>query len=65
MQRPALLAVTKAGVIRILSQGPENRWQDFKAEIENPGSPFEMLTHAAMCPEKVADKSTTEQGHCA
>lgn len=62
LQRPALVAVTRAGMIRVLSQGQDNRWQDFKVEIENVGSPLEMLTHAGMCPEQIADKTTTEQG---
>ena len=62
MQRPALIAVTRAGMIRVLSLGQDGRWQDFKTEIENISSPFEILTHAAICPEKIADKSTTEHG---
>ena len=63
MQRPAIVVVTKAGMIRVMSQSQDQGWQEFKAEIENIGGPSELLTHAAMCPEKMADKSTSEQGH--
>jgi len=49
-------------MIKVLSQGQNNQWQEFTTEIENTGSPTELLTHAAMCPEKIADKSTQEQG---
>ncbi len=62
IQRPALIAVTKSGMIKVLSQGQNNQWQQFSTEIVNTGSPTELLTHAAMCPEKIADKSTQEQG---
>ena len=61
-QRPALVAITKMGVIKVLFQGQDNRWQDFKTEIDNVTSIPEMLSHAAMCPEKIADKTTSEQG---
>ena len=57
MQKATLVAVTRTGVVRVMSQV-----QDFKTEIENISSPLEMLTHAAMCPEKIADRSTNEQG---
>ena len=62
LQKPALVALTRIGMIRVLSQGQDNGWQHFKAELEHIGSPQEILTHAAMCPEKIIDKSVNEQG---
>ncbi|KAL6717957.1 Mediator of RNA polymerase II transcription subunit 16 [Lecanora helva] len=62
-QRPGLVTVTKAGMIKVLSMNQSGQWQDFKAEIDNIGAPDEILTHAAICPEKIADKSTTNQGN--
>lgn len=57
-----MVAVTKSGMIRVLYQGQDNRWQDFKCESENIASPFELLTHATMCPEKIADVKSPEKG---
>lgn len=62
VQRPALVAITKSGIIKVLFQGQNNQWQEISTEVTNAGSPTELLTHAAMCPEKIADKSTQEQG---
>ena len=49
-------------MIRVLYQGQDNRWQDFKSESENIASPTELLTHATMCPEKVADVKSPDKG---
>lgn len=60
-QKAAMVAVTRSGMIRVLYQGQDNRWQDFKCESENIASPFELLTHATMCPEKIADVKSPEK----
>ena len=61
-QKATLVAVTKSGMIRVLYQGQENRWQDFKSESETISSPSELLTHATMCPEKIADNKMPDKG---
>ena len=61
-QKAAMVAVTKSGMIRVLYQGQDNRWQDFKSESENIASPTELLTHATMCPERIADIKSSDKG---
>lgn len=61
-QKAALVAVTRSGIIRVLYQGQDNRWQDFRSESENIASPSELLTHATMCPEKIADNKNPDKG---
>ena len=62
LQKAAFVAVTRSGMIRVLYQGQDNRWQDFKSESESITSPSELLTHATMCPEKVADNKSSDKG---
>ncbi len=59
-----MVAVTRSGIIRVLYQGQDNRWQDFKSESETIASPSELLTHATMCPEKIADSKSPDKGKC-
>ena len=61
-QKAAMVAVTRTGMIRVLYQGQDNRWQDFKSESETIASPSELLTHATMCPEKIADNKSSDKG---
>ena len=61
-QKAALVAVTRSGVIRVLYQGLENRWQDFKSDLDSIASPSELLTHASMCAEKIADIKSPDKG---
>ena len=63
-QKAAMVAVTRSGMIRVLYQGQDNRWQDFKSESETIASPSELLTHATMCPEKIADNKSPDKGEC-
>ena len=64
-QKAAMVAVTRSGMIRVLYQGQDNRWQDFKSESENIASPGELLTHATMCPERIVEFKTPDKGeHC-
>ena len=49
-------------MIRVLYQAQDNRWQDFKSESETIASPSELLTHATMCPEKIADNKNPDKG---
>ena len=59
-----MVAITRSGMIRVLYQGLENRWQDFKSESETIASLSELLTHATMCPEKIADHKSSDKGEC-
>lgn len=61
-QKPALVCITRSGTLRVLFQGQDGRWQEFKTDIENVASPSELLTHAAMCAEKVVEKANTDKG---
>ena len=61
-QKPALICVTRSGTFRVLFQGQDSRWQEFKSETENVASPSELLTHAAMCAEAVVEKDNPEKG---
>ena len=61
-QKPALICVTRSGTFRVLFQGQDSRWQEFKSETENVASPSELITHAAMCAEGVVEKDNPEKG---
>lgn len=61
VQRPALIAITRIGVLKVFAHGPNGQWQEFKTEIDNTSNPSELLTHASMCPEKIADKSSPSE----
>ena len=61
-QKPALICVTRSGTFRVLFQGQDSRWQEFKSETENGASPSELVTHAAMCAEGVVERDNPEKG---
>ena len=62
-QKSALLMVMRNGTLRVLYQGQDGRlWQDFRTDLENLNGSSDILTHAAMCPERMIDKSVPEQG---
>ena len=61
-QKPALICITRSGTFRVLFQGQDNKWQEFKSETESVASPSELLTHAAMCAEGVVEKDNPEKG---
>ena len=63
-QKSAFVAVTKSGIIRVLYQDQNNRWQDFKSESEAIASPSELLSHATMCPEKIVENKSPDKGEC-
>lgn len=50
--RSALLAVTRAGVIRLLVQGQDSRWQEIETELDSVSSSSGLLSHAAWCADK-------------
>lgn len=50
--KSAIVAVTRGGVLRLLLQNLDMRWQDTKAEIDGISTSAELLTHAAMCADK-------------
>lgn len=50
--KPALVVVTRAGVIRLLYQGPDSaRWLDFQTDLESVSTAEGLLTHATICAE--------------
>lgn len=54
-QRPALLMISRHGMLKVLFQG-QDRWSDIKIDTESVTNPSEVLTHAAMCADKGAEK---------
>lgn len=51
--KAALVTITRAGVIRLIYQGPDGaRWLDFKSELQSVSTAAELLTHAAICADK-------------
>lgn len=50
--KSALVAVTRGGVLKLLFQGSDMRFQDLKGEIDSISTSAELLTHAAMCADK-------------
>ncbi|KAL8709289.1 MAG: hypothetical protein Q9225_007469 [Loekoesia sp. 1 TL-2023] len=65
--KAAFVIVTKAGVIRLIYQGPDGaRWLDFKSELHSVSTAAELLTHATICADKdssllVATHSTSKR----
>ena len=51
-QKPALVAVTRGGMIRLMFQDKNMRWQHVKTEIDSISSSSELLSHAAMTADK-------------
>ncbi|KAL8736286.1 MAG: hypothetical protein Q9166_000441 [cf. Caloplaca sp. 2 TL-2023] len=50
--KPALVVVTKASIVRILYQGPDGaRWLEFKGGLDDISIAADLLTHAAICAE--------------
>ena len=50
--KPALVAITRGGFIRLLFQSQIGQWQDIRGEIENVSTSAGILTHAALCADK-------------
>ena len=50
--KSGIIAVTRGGMIRLIFQSSDNRWQDLKVEIDGMSTFSELLTHAAICPDK-------------
>ncbi|CRG85078.1 Mediator of RNA polymerase II transcription subunit 16 [Talaromyces islandicus] len=45
--KPALLCVTRAGIIKLIYQNPDNRWTEITAELKTISQSDRILTHAA------------------
>ena len=52
VNKSALVAVTRGGVLKLLLQAPDMRMSDTKADIDGISTSAELLTHAAMCADK-------------
>jgi mediator of RNA polymerase II transcription subunit 16 len=46
--KPALLCVTRSGIIRLLYQNPDSKWAEISAELKNTSYSDRLLTHAAL-----------------
>ena len=51
-QKPALVAVTRGGMIRLMYQEKNLRWQDVRTELDSISSSSGLLSHAAMTADK-------------
>ncbi|KAL8835573.1 MAG: hypothetical protein Q9170_003257 [Blastenia crenularia] len=51
--KSAIVTITRAGVIRLIYQGPDGaRWLDFRSELNTVSAAAELLTHAAVSADK-------------
>ncbi len=50
--KPALVAITRGGFIRLLFQNQGGQWQGIRAEIDSVSIFAGLLTHAALCADK-------------
>lgn len=53
--RPGWVYVSRSGVLRALFQQAD-RWVEARAELEDLGGTADLLTHAAICPDKSGEK---------
>lgn len=51
-QKPALVAVTRGGMIRLMFQEKNLRWQDMTTELDSISTSSGLLSHAAMTADK-------------
>lgn len=51
-QKPALVAVTRGGMIRLMFQEKNLRWQDVTTELDSISTSSGLLSHAAMTADK-------------
>lgn len=58
--RPGFIAVTRAGLAKITYQALEG-WQDIKLDLHSVAEPLDLLTHAAICPDKNGDKGAISE----
>ena len=50
--KPALVAVTRGGFIRLIFQNQAGQWYDIRAEVDSVSVFAGLLTHAALCADK-------------
>lgn len=50
--KPALVVITRGGMIRLMFQGQDIRWHDLKTDLDSISVSSELLTHAAVCADK-------------
>ena len=56
--RPGYVSVTRSSMVKVIFQAAD-RWAEAKTELKSVSGPSELLTHAAICP----DKSGEKKGH--
>lgn len=58
--RPGLISVSRAGKAKVTFQTVEG-WSDIKADLQIVSGVMDLLTHAAICPDKTGEKG---HHHC-
>ncbi|MCJ1321765.1 mediator complex subunit [Xylographa vitiligo] len=48
----AMVVVSRGGSVRLAYQGQDNQWQDVRCEIDDLSTSNDLLTHAALCPDR-------------
>lgn len=54
--RPGFVCVTRGGTLKVLFQQGNDRWLEAKADLREVESVIDLLTHAAICPDKTQEK---------
>ncbi|KAL9104109.1 MAG: hypothetical protein Q9163_000911 [Psora crenata] len=52
LQKSSVVLVTRGGVIRVLYQDKDNRWQDIRADVQHVKDASGVLSHVAMCADR-------------
>ena len=50
--KPAILTITRSGAVRLVFQTQDTRWHEVKYELDGFSSASDVLTHAALSPDK-------------
>ena len=54
--RPGYVFVTRSGLLKCFFQQGADRWVEAKSDLREIGEASELLTHAAICPDKSGEK---------
>ena len=54
--RPGYVYVTRSGILKVVYQQGADRWVEARVDLKDVGGPSDLLTHAAICPDKSGEK---------
>ena len=54
--RSGFVSVTRGGTLKVVYQHGSDRWLEAKADLKELGGMSDLLTHAAVCPDKTGEK---------